>query len=47
MDNAYVDQNAGQAICCWSAPDQAAVEGLFAKAQVKPESIREVVEYTT
>ena len=45
LDRAYVDQEAGRAVCCWSAPDRAAVEGLFARARVKPETIREVVAY--
>jgi hypothetical protein len=45
MDNAFVDPAAGQAICCWDAPDRASVETLFEKASVKPESIREVVVY--
>lgn len=45
MDNAYVDHAAGQAICCWDAPDRASVEALFAKANVKPQAIREVEVY--
>jgi hypothetical protein len=45
MDRGYIDPNTNQAICCWNAPDQASVEALFAKAQVHPESIREVVDY--
>ena len=45
MDRAYVDANANQAICCWNAPDRASVEALLVRAQVKPESIREVVEF--
>jgi len=45
LDRAFVDTTAGQAICCWRAPDRVSVEALFARAQVKPESIREVVEY--
>lgn len=45
LDNAYVDQAAGQAICCWEAPDRASVEALFAKARVSPEQIREVQVY--
>lgn len=47
MDRAYVDQSASQAICVWDAPDRAAVEDLFSKAGVKPESVREVAVYTT
>jgi hypothetical protein len=46
MDRAYVDETGGQAICCWSAPDRKAVEDLFTKADVKPESIKEVVIYS-
>ena len=45
MDKAYVDEEKGQAICCWNAPDQKSIEELFAKANVKVESIRNVVEY--
>jgi hypothetical protein len=47
MDRAYVDAAAGQAICCWDAPDRKAVEDLFGKAAVRPESIREVTVYST
>jgi hypothetical protein len=46
LDRAYVDAAANQAICCWSAPDKASVELLFAKAHVTPQSIREVIEYS-
>ena len=46
MDRGYVDTRASQAICCWSAPDQASVEALFAKAGLKPESIREVEDFS-
>ena len=45
MENAFVDHAAGQAICCWNAPDRASIEQLFAKANVQPESIREVEVY--
>jgi hypothetical protein len=45
MEKAYVDEENSQAICCWSAPDIKSVEDLFAKANVKVESIRTVVEY--
>lgn len=45
MDNAYVDKAANQAICCWDAPDRKSVEELFGKANVTPESIREVAVY--
>ncbi len=45
LERAYVDEEHGQAICCWNAPDRASIEDLFAKAKVKPESIREVVEH--
>ncbi len=47
MDKAYVDEVEGQAICCWEAPDRKSVEDLFTKAQIQPESIREVTEYTS
>jgi hypothetical protein len=46
MDRAYVDETKGQAICCWDTPDQKSLETLFMKAGVKPESIRQVKEYT-
>jgi hypothetical protein len=46
MDRAYVDEAAGQAICCWDAPDRDSVEALFQRAGVKPEKIREVAVYT-
>ncbi len=46
MERAYVDEAKGQTICCWDAPDQKSVEQLFAKAQIKPESIKKVIEYT-
>jgi len=42
MDRAYIDEANGQAICCWNAPNLKAVEDLFSKAQVVPQSIREV-----
>lgn len=45
METAYVDENKGQAICVWEAPDKQAIDDLLAKAQVAPESIRQVVEY--
>ncbi len=45
MDRAYVDEAAGQAICCWDAPDRTSVEALFAKAGLTPETIREVTVY--
>jgi len=44
MDRAYIDETAGQAICIWNAPNRQGVEAMFNKAQVKPESIREVTE---
>jgi hypothetical protein len=47
METAYVDEKEGQAICVWEAPDQQAIDDLFAKAQVTPESVRQVVEYRT
>jgi hypothetical protein len=47
MDKAYIDENAGQAICCWEAPDKKTLEELFTKAQIFPQSIREVTEFTT
>ena len=45
MNRAYINAEKGQAICCWDAPDQKAIEELFAKAGVKTKSISEVVEY--
>lgn len=45
MEQAYIDEKSGQAICCWNAPDLKSVEGMFAKANVQPESIREVSIY--
>jgi hypothetical protein len=45
MDRAYIDKGANQAICCWDAPDRGSVEALFARAQVRPQSIREVIEF--
>jgi len=47
MDKAYIDENTGQAICCWEAPDKKSVEELFTKLQVSPQSIQEVTEFTT
>jgi len=47
MDRAYIDNATHQAICCWNAPDQKTVETLFEQAGVIPESIREVVAYST
>lgn len=46
MEKAYIDEKSGQAICCWNAPDRKMIEDLFAKANIAPESIREVVEYS-
>jgi hypothetical protein len=46
MDRAYIDEDRGQAICCWNAPDRKSVEDLFTKAQVEPESIKEVAIYS-
>jgi hypothetical protein len=46
MDRAYVDAAAGQAICVWEAPDRSSIEALFAKAGVKPETVREVTVYS-
>jgi hypothetical protein len=46
MDRAYIDEANGQAICCWNAPDLKAVEDLFTKAQVTPQSIKEVSIYS-
>jgi hypothetical protein len=45
MEKAYIDEENSQAICCWTAPDHKSIEELFAKANVKVESIRNVVEY--
>lgn len=46
MDNAYIDENKAQAVCCWSAPDKASVEELFSKAGVAAQDIQEVTEFT-
>jgi hypothetical protein len=46
MDKAYIDEEKGQAICCWIAPDQSSVEDLFSRAKVTPESIRKVAIYS-
>jgi hypothetical protein len=46
MDRAYIDQESGQAMCCWSAPDRASIDALFKKANVTPESIKEVIIYS-
>jgi hypothetical protein len=45
MDCAFVDAAAGQAICCWDAPDRSSIESLFAKAGVSTETIREVTVF--
>jgi hypothetical protein len=45
MEKAYVDEENSQAVCCWSAPDIKSIQELFAKAKVKVESIRSVIEY--
>ena len=45
MERAFLDEKNGQAICCWNAPDRKIIDDLFAKADVKPESIREVTEW--
>ena len=45
IERAYIDETKGQAICCWNAAEWESVEELFSKAQIKPESIREVIEY--
>ena len=42
MDRSYLDLDTNQAICCWHAPNKKAIEDLFNKADIKPESIREV-----
>jgi uncharacterized protein YpmB len=42
LDRTYVDEEAGQAICFWVAPDKKAIEDVFQKAGVEPESVREV-----
>lgn len=47
MERAYVDEAKGQAICCWNAPDRKSIEDLFSKVQIKAESIREVIEYSS
>ena len=46
MDRAYIDEEKGQAICCWSAPDRKSIEDLLAKAKVEPESIKEVAIFS-
>ena len=46
MDNAYIDENKAQAVCCWNAPDKSSVEDLFSKAGVATQEIQEVVEFT-
>jgi len=45
MERAYVDEAQSQAICLWEGPDRKGIEELFERAQMKPEAIREVVEY--
>jgi hypothetical protein len=35
MDRAYTNSGEGFTVCCWNAPDQKALEGLFQKAGVK------------
>ena len=47
MEKAYIDEENAQAICSWDAPDRKSVEDLFSKAQVTPESIRQVTEYSS
>lgn len=44
-DAAYVDTALGQPMCFWDAPDRGSVVKLFARAGVKPESVREVMPY--
>jgi hypothetical protein len=46
MDRAYIDSVNNQAVCCWIGPNKEAVEELFKKAQVEPESIKEVNIYS-
>lgn len=45
MERAYVDETQSQAICVWDGPNRKSIENLFERAQLKPESIREVNEY--
>jgi len=33
-------------MCVWDAPDRSSVEALFAKAGVRPETIRDVIVYS-
>ena len=42
LDRTFVDEEAGQAICLWVAPDKKTLEEVFQKARVAPESIRQV-----
>ena len=42
MDWAYVDDDTHQPLCCWDAPDRAAIEDLFKRAEQETESIRNV-----
>ena len=45
LEHAYIDAIDNRPICIWSAPDKAGIEALFAKANVKTQSVREVIEY--
>ncbi len=45
MERAYIDKTQHQALCCWDAPDRAAVEDLFGRAGVETQSIHEVAVY--
>ncbi len=45
MDNAYIDEDKAQALCCWNAPDKPSVEALFEKAGITTQEIQEVVQF--
>jgi hypothetical protein len=46
MDNAYIDEENAQAICCWDAPDRESIEKIFSEAGVVTESVKEVKKYS-
>ena len=45
MKQAFVNESEARAVCCWDAPDQSTIEGLFSNAGINPTSVEEVVEY--
>lgn len=47
LERTYVDEDAGQTICFWAAPDRKTIEGIFQKAGVKPETVRQVKLHKT